>query len=316
MASGRGVQRVLAKLQKSLDEGNYYEAHQMYRTLYFRYNGQSKFTEAIDLLYNGSLGLLNAKQFASGTDLALLLVETLDKSSTKPSSETLEKLGKLHSLMEKDSVERPTFVGAAVRWSSAEQKFGHPELHKYLAHNLWLERSYSESRYHYVRSNDGEECASMLIEYQITAGFPSEVDLFIAQTVMQCLCLKNKLTANSCFVSYTQQHPQVESGPPFVRPLLNFLWLLLLACDGGTVAVFTILVEQYQPTLRRDPTYNEYLDRIGQLFFGVPPPRSNNPSGMIGNLLSSLFSADDEDETEEEADVINIASNATAFDLD
>lgn len=32
-----GVQRVLAKLELSVSAGNYYEAHQMYRTLYFRF---------------------------------------------------------------------------------------------------------------------------------------------------------------------------------------------------------------------------------------------------------------------------------------
>ncbi len=38
MASKRGgVERVLAKLHASVEQGNYYEAHQMYRTLYFRY---------------------------------------------------------------------------------------------------------------------------------------------------------------------------------------------------------------------------------------------------------------------------------------
>lgn len=31
-----GVQRVLAKLEASINSGNYYEAHQMYRTLHFR----------------------------------------------------------------------------------------------------------------------------------------------------------------------------------------------------------------------------------------------------------------------------------------
>ena len=31
-----GVERVLAKLRASVDKGEYYEAHQMYRTLYFR----------------------------------------------------------------------------------------------------------------------------------------------------------------------------------------------------------------------------------------------------------------------------------------
>lgn len=32
----RGVMRVLDKLEASVNAGQYYEAHQMYRTLYFR----------------------------------------------------------------------------------------------------------------------------------------------------------------------------------------------------------------------------------------------------------------------------------------
>ena len=50
--------------------------------------------------------------------------------------------------------------------------------------------------------------------------------------VCRFLCLQNKLMAEVCFNQYTSQHPQVERGPPFVRPLLNFLWMLLLAVDG------------------------------------------------------------------------------------
>lgn len=32
----RGVSRILTKLENSVKSGDYYEAHQMYRTLYFR----------------------------------------------------------------------------------------------------------------------------------------------------------------------------------------------------------------------------------------------------------------------------------------
>ena len=39
MAARRGgTERVLSKLKHSIDNQNYYEAHQMYRTLYFRWN--------------------------------------------------------------------------------------------------------------------------------------------------------------------------------------------------------------------------------------------------------------------------------------
>jgi hypothetical protein len=37
MASRRGgTERVLSKLRSSIENRNFYEAHQMYRTLYFR----------------------------------------------------------------------------------------------------------------------------------------------------------------------------------------------------------------------------------------------------------------------------------------
>lgn len=33
---GQGIERVMKKLQVNIELGQYYEAHQMYRTLYFR----------------------------------------------------------------------------------------------------------------------------------------------------------------------------------------------------------------------------------------------------------------------------------------
>lgn len=81
-------------------------------------------------------------------------------------------------------------------------------------------------------------------------------------------------------------------------------------CFRGKLTVFTVLCEQYQPSLRRDPMYNEvraggtlargwragqasrgrahgrlcpqYLDRIGQLFFGVPPKQTSSYGGLLG----------------------------------
>lgn len=44
--------------------------------------------------------------------------------------------------------------------------------------------------------------------------------------------MKNKRSASVVFSTYTRKHPSIEGGPPFVQPLLNFLWFLLLAVDG------------------------------------------------------------------------------------
>ncbi|EHH17088.1 Conserved edge-expressed protein [Macaca mulatta] len=211
-----------------------------------------------------------------------------------------ENLAKVFSLMDPNSPERVAFVSRALKWSSGGSgKLGHPRLHQLLALTLWKEQNYCESRYHFLHSADGEGCANMLVEYSTSRGFRSEVDMFVAQAVLQFLCLKNKSSASVVFTTYTQKHPSIEDGPPFVEPLLNFIWFLLLAVDGGKLTVFTVLCEQYQPSLRRDPMYNEYLDRIGQLFFGVPPKQTSSYGGLLGNLLSSLMGSSEQEEGEE-----------------
>ncbi|XP_061912131.1 Golgi to ER traffic protein 4 homolog isoform X1 [Entelurus aequoreus] len=297
-----GVQRVEGKLRASVEKGDYYEAHQMYRTLFFRYMSQAKHSEARELMYNGALLFFSYNQQNSAADLSMLVLEVMEKSETKVEDGILEQLAKLFSLMDQNSPERVAFVSRALKWSTGGSgKLGHPKLHQLLAVTLWKEQNYSESRYHFLHSSDGEGCAQMLVEYSSSRGFRSEVDMFVAQAVLQFLCLKNKNSASVVFSTYTEKHPSIERGPPFVQPLLNFIWFLLLAVDGGKLTVFTVLCEQYQPSLKRDPMYNEYLDRIGQLFFGVPPKQSPSYGGLLGNLLNSLMGAGEDDDGVEEA---------------
>ncbi|XP_070187925.1 Golgi to ER traffic protein 4 homolog isoform X2 [Littorina saxatilis] len=260
MAAARGIERVLAKCEECIGSGNFYEAHQMIRTLYFRYNSQQKYAEAIDLLYRGALTLLNHNQYGSGADLSLLLVDTLEKSSTPVTQETIEKLAQLFEKMDPDCPERPVFVSRAIKWTTnidQSHTRGHPNLHQKLGVIFWQENNYPAARYHYIHSEDGEGCASMLLAYHTARGYPSEVDLFITQAVLQYLCLKNKTTASSCFKAYTTKHPAIKAGPPYVLPLLNFIWFLLVAVESGKIAVFTILCEKYQISLERDPAYKE-----------------------------------------------------------
>ncbi|KAK2509058.1 hypothetical protein MC885_015031 [Smutsia gigantea] len=321
-----GVQRVEGKLRASVEKGDYYEAHQMYRTLFFRHVSQGRHAEARELMVSGALLFFSHGQQNSAADLSMLVLESLEKAEVEVADELLglpmgaamlatvtglpasgevghrfvrdlaaglpQNLAKLFSLMDPNSPERVAFVSRALKWSSGGSgKLGHPRLHQLLALTLWKEQNYCESRYHFLHSADGEGCAHMLVEYSTARGFRSEADMFVAQAVLQY----NKSSASVVFATYTQKHPCIESGPPFMQPLLNFIWFLLLAVDGGKLTVFTVLCEQYQPSLRRDPMYNEYLDRIGQLFFGVPPKQTSSYGGLLGNLLSSLMGSSEQE---------------------
>jgi len=269
----------------------------MYRTLNFRYLNQKKYDDLLELLYKGSTLLLNHSQQSSGADLAGLLLEALVASGAAPTEQHVGRVVALFTLL--DAEARPPFLVQAVRWSSSDtQRQGHPLLHQRLATLLWEEKDYGSARYHFLRSEDGRGCASLLIELHLSRGYPSEVDLFLTQAVLQFLCLQKRVVALQVFEAYTHQHPAICQDPPFLLPLLNFLWLLLLATERGRVPEFSLLCERYGPSLARDPCYRQYLDTIGQLFFRLPPPPRR--ANMFGNILQSILGGL-EDEEEESA---------------
>lgn len=112
--SNRGVARVNAKLKEALETGNYYEAHQMYRTLYFRlvtdYSnlamifcnfgfchrllGQKKYGELEPMLYQGAITLFEANEIGSGTDLSKLYIQVLDEGHFEANEDHFQKVAK------------------------------------------------------------------------------------------------------------------------------------------------------------------------------------------------------------------------------
>lgn len=79
----KSVRRVLRKLEASINEGKYYEPHQIYRTVHFRLSGQGEYRDCLESLYKGAMEFLSRDQQTIGTDLANLLIETLEISKEK-----------------------------------------------------------------------------------------------------------------------------------------------------------------------------------------------------------------------------------------
>ncbi|XP_047513297.1 Golgi to ER traffic protein 4 homolog [Pieris napi] len=315
MARGeRGVGRVLEKLEASVNAGQYYEAHQMYRTLYFRFLNQKKYGDLLQLLHSGASILLECDQQGSGTDLAILLLDVLTKSHIKPCEEWIAKIAQLFSKMKPNVVERETFLINAVKWSMDNNKRGHPLLHKSIAEVYWQENKLTTAYRHFLHSNDGVAFATKLIELHTTKGYKSEIAMFIAQAVLQILCLKNKEMAQEAFKEYTRSHPNLtERVPPFQYPLLNFLYLLLKVIDQKNAMKFLMLRKSYDKFLKRDPRYFGYLDTIARVWFGISAPGNRrNTNSMLSGIIKSMLG--DIDSSDEDGSIL--ANKTQVPDLD
>ncbi|XP_062508187.1 Golgi to ER traffic protein 4 homolog isoform X2 [Corticium candelabrum] len=294
---GGGTVRVLEKAERRLEEGKYYEAHQMYRTVYYRFMGQKRNDEALNLVHKGASLLLEHKQFGSGLDLCLLTIERFITDKIAVSDERLDQLAQLFHLFDGQEKPRAKFINAAIKWSSGGgdgYRYGHPYLHQLVALACWKEGNYERARHHFLYADQMKDFSHMLIEMSTKLGYPGEYDLFITQAVLHLLVLQKVAVAHGVFVEYVDQHLAFpESTPPYKIPLLNFLWLLFRAIERKSVGVFRLLRVLYKPSLDRDEDYT----LVGTFFFdeAVPPASQGLLDSIFGTMLSVFTDADGTD---------------------
>ncbi|XP_065065869.1 Golgi to ER traffic protein 4 homolog [Rhopilema esculentum] len=291
MASGRSRndkargEKIYQRIASKVEDGDHYEATQIAKTLFFRYKVQGNFEEAVKICYRCATLLLKQSQHENGIDLARDMIKCYNEGKVNVNDDNVDRIVEILNLCEKNSPSREDFLRESLQWSNTGYKFGHPKIHQAVAIKYWEERNYSSARQHFAHGQEGELYGAFLVEYHVTSGYPGEIDLFVTQAVLQILCLQRIPAANILFFTYTGKHPGIKRcNKPYKQPLLNFIAFLLLAVEIGSLQQFTTLCEQYHPSISRDPMYFEYLDKIGQVFFGVPPKESKKKDGFVGML--------------------------------
>lgn len=134
------MERTLVKLNAFFEAGQFYEAEQLYRTMFSRYNTQKKFTEAIDLMYNGAMQFLAHKQANCGMDMAQLLIQTFENAETPISSKYTDmvvSVFKSFQFQENTSDNASEFMKLAIKWSTREFPLGSPALNLEFALYFW-----------------------------------------------------------------------------------------------------------------------------------------------------------------------------------
>lgn len=111
---GDKIDKIIARLQERISEGQYYEAQQQTRVVAARYTKAANWPAAIDIVYHVAQSLLKAGQGGSGGDLCILLVETYKQAELKPDSASKGKLLTCLRLFDSGEPTRKKYIGEII----------------------------------------------------------------------------------------------------------------------------------------------------------------------------------------------------------
>ncbi|KAK5993349.1 Golgi to ER traffic protein 4 [Cladobotryum mycophilum] len=276
------VDRIVARLQERIADGDYYEAQQQTRVAASRYIKTQNWPAAIDILHSVAQSLLKAGQGGSGGDLCIFLVDVL----FDPQEPTRKK-----------------FISEMMGWSAkfGDYPAGDPELH-HVAGSLYAEEhdTYEAERHLILGTKDSPEVL-LKMEYEwYKEGEPHMAPHFAARAVLPYLLIGNVRAASTCYRLFTSALmndnasigvQDVSSANSDLRvfpslPLLNFLGLLLLAVQRGAPEVYKGLISKYATQINEAEAWVESLEMIAEMYFGITKPRQSNP---LMDMMSGLF---------------------------
>mmetsp|Transcript_60268 Transcript_60268/g.141985 ORF Transcript_60268/g.141985 Transcript_60268/m.141985 type:complete len:304 (+) Transcript_60268:86-997(+) len=280
----RGLAASLKRLQESVEDQRHYEALQQYKTLFYRSAARKK-TEALQVLEEGACVLLRHDCTEAGLELGLLLVthlKTADPDVSEPSKRSIARISDAFGRLEEARAKHIKFLAQAVEWSKGKEKgkCGDPAIHQRLAQAYDAGGEAAQAHSHYVRGADTSAFLSAL-ERWAQGAHAEEEGLFVVRAVLQSLCVERMDSAEALLRGGTQlTKARLEEG----SPQYNFCRLLIAACRKKTPPLFQVIMGEYAATVRADPSFPEYMGRIGEIYFGIARPKS----GLQG-LLAGLF---------------------------
>ncbi|ROT39169.1 DUF410-domain-containing protein [Sodiomyces alkalinus F11] len=304
MASSKAdkIEKIITRLQDRIREGQFYEAQQQTRVVAARYIKASNWTAAAEILFNVAQSLLRAGQGGSGGDLSVLLVDVFNKAELKPDSASKGKLLTLMRLFDPEEPTRKKFIGEMITWSGkfGDYPAGDSELH-HVAGSLYAEEheAYEAERHLLLGTKDSAEVLARMEYAWYKEDESHTAPVYASRAILPYLLVGNVRAANTAYRIFASALvddgyagvQDVSSSTCDIRifpslPLFNFLGLLLLTIQRGAPEAYRALIAKYSTSIAEIGTWNEALEMIAEMYFGISRPRQTNP---LMEMMGSLF---------------------------
>lgn len=286
--------RARKSIEEKIASGEHYDAQQMVKTLHRRLCSKGEWPAAADFCVESACRFSAVDHHELAADLGKDLVESYEASEVPPSDESLGRVEAIFGSIPPRRAVAPkyAFLHRALKWSAGSATNGHPRLHHLAAQSYWAEKEFGKCQAHFVYCGDGPSLANMVSEWR-KSGYPNEKDLYSLRTLLILLSLNDLVTARTFWDAITAGAASPASAAaraaqnsqlPVPEPPVQCGTLLLAAGEARSHDFFRAVRSKYAIVLRRDHTFNKYLDEIEARVFGCQQPRAG-----LGALFEALL---------------------------
>ena len=286
------AQKAVERLSSSIDNGDLYQALQLFKTQHARAKKKGDLFQATELAFRGAKLMLEKSEVNAGSDLARDFLDLLKLQHDLEYEKVLQDIIVLDlafSALEGDeaSRERKRYLKIAIEFTSERGPWDHgdPELHRLAGRANLKEGDILATSKHMIHAHRPDEFNTILIKWA-NSGPESERDLYLARAVLQLLCFENLRDANALNKLFRAEFPNLDT------PLMRFIGFLLRTLERDAYPLFQTLRQKYATSIARgnapNSSFDAYLDKIAQVFYGVAPPKSGM-ANMMESLMKNLF---------------------------
>jgi len=305
--------RALEAILPLISAGQPYEAHQKARTFATRYTKSGAHPIAIDVLFQSARELLKAGHAGSGTDLALFLLDSYDRTSEPVNDVSRGRVTQLIALVGPAGAWRRGVIDRAISWSAKFGSYpaGDPAMLHYLGDLLYKEGDFFGAEPHLLASGTRDSARLLAQVYfgwaKASNSLGSHAGIFALRGVLPYLLNGNILASRAFLAGFISSiSPSGEPLPIGTTgdeilvtddSLLNFAQLAVRSVQRAagvqnrtTREAWVRLCGTYQSRggVLAHPDVRLVLSELGTLYFEISPPRTVN-ANPFGEMMSSLF---------------------------
>jgi len=317
----------MRSIEEKIAAGEHYDAQQLVKTVHRRLCAKGECSSAADFCVQCARRFSTCGQHDLAADLGKDVVASYESSKAPTSDSNLKRIEKVLDGIPAHAAVVPKYalLQRALRWSAYLMPHGHPRLHRLAANSYWAEEEYGKCQAHLVYCGDGLALANFVQEWRLS-GYPNEQHLFSLRTLFILLSLNDLVTARQFWdaVNWVRRRGSAaSSSPPASRPAAPVATdasmpsavsstgaavgstdsrpytpappvqcgsLLLAAAEAGNLSFFRTVRGKYALVIRRDATFDKYLDEIEVRVFATPAQR-----GGLGAIFEALLSGSGND---------------------